>query len=53
MKHKRLNRDSWGFQGFPYYQVRIDNEDFWCARIRAKMEEEIAKNPTLQISGAR
>lgn len=28
MKHKRLNRDSWGFQGFPYYQVRIDNEDF-------------------------
>ncbi len=28
MKHKRLNRDLWGFQGFPYYQVRIDNEDF-------------------------
>lgn len=28
MKHKRLNRDGWGFQGFPYYQVRIDTDDF-------------------------
>ena len=28
MKKKRLNRDAWGFQGFPYYQMRIDCEDF-------------------------
>ena len=28
MKHKRLNRDSWGFQYYPYYQMRIDHELF-------------------------
>ena len=28
MKHKRLNRDGWGFQDFPYYQMRIDHELF-------------------------
>ena len=28
MKHKRLNRDSWGFQFYPYYQIRIDCEFF-------------------------
>ena len=28
MKHKRLNRDGWGFQYFPYYQMRIDEEFF-------------------------
>ncbi|MCR5322772.1 MAG: DUF402 domain-containing protein [Lachnospiraceae bacterium] len=29
MKHKRLNRDlGWGFQYYPYYQIRID-EDFF------------------------
>lgn len=28
MKHKRLNRDGWGFQYFPYYQMRIDCEEF-------------------------
>ncbi len=26
MKHKRLNRDGWGFQYYPYYQMRIDDE---------------------------
>lgn len=24
MKKKRLNRDGWGFQYFPYYQMRVD-----------------------------
>lgn len=24
MKRKRLDRDGWGFQGFPYYQMRVD-----------------------------
>ncbi len=29
MNKKRLDRDKkWGFQGFPYYQMRMDNEDF-------------------------
>ena len=28
MKHKRLNRDQWGFQFYPYYQMRIDHEMF-------------------------
>lgn len=28
MKTKRLNRDGWGFQYFPYYQMRIDCADF-------------------------
>lgn len=28
MKRKRLDRDGWGFQHFPYYQMRIDNDEF-------------------------
>ena len=28
MKHKRLDRNGWGFQFFPYYQMRIDLEGF-------------------------
>jgi hypothetical protein len=28
MKHKRLNRDSWGFQYYPYYQMRLDTDEF-------------------------
>lgn len=29
MTKKRLDRDKkWGFQGFPYYQMGMDNEDF-------------------------
>ncbi len=28
MNHKRLNRDKWGFQYYPYYQMRIDDELF-------------------------
>ncbi len=28
MKKKRLNRDGWGFQCFPYYQIRVDCEEF-------------------------
>lgn len=28
MKHKRLNRDGWGFQYYPYYQMRIDTDFF-------------------------
>lgn len=29
MTKKRLDRDKkWGFEGFPYYQMRMDSEDF-------------------------
>ncbi len=28
MKHKRLNRDGWGFQYYPYYQMRLDCDLF-------------------------
>ncbi len=29
MKRKRLDRDvGWGFQGFPYYQLRLDTDGF-------------------------
>jgi len=28
MKKKKLNRDNWGFQNFPYYQIRIDCDVF-------------------------
>ncbi len=28
MKTKRLNRDLWGFQHYPYYQMDMDNELF-------------------------
>ena len=28
MKQKRLDRDAWGFQWFPYYQMRLEREDF-------------------------
>lgn len=28
MKRKRLDRDTWGFQYFPYYQMRVETEHF-------------------------
>ena len=28
MKRKRLTREGWGFQGFPYYQMRVDLPEF-------------------------
>ena len=28
MKRKRLDRDGWGFQRFPYYQMRVDLPQF-------------------------
>ena len=54
MKHKRLNRDGWGFRYYPYYQIRIDDDLFhgtvclirrterWCAQIRQLSEDRIA-----------
>lgn len=28
MKHKRLDRDMWTFDRYPYYQMRVDLDDF-------------------------
>ena len=28
MKRKRLDRDGWGFQGFPYYQMQVELPEF-------------------------
>ena len=28
MKHKRLNRDAWKFEMYPYYQMRVDIDEF-------------------------
>ncbi len=28
MKRKRLDRDGWGFQGFPYYQMQVELSEF-------------------------
>ena len=55
MKHKRLNRDGWGFQYYPYYQMleecnRIVKElcsdipatHAWCSEIRESAERRIA-----------
>lgn len=58
MKHKRLNRDRWGFQYYPYYQMRID-EDFFhgiVCLIRLTDGEanywEMPKAGRIQVTGA-
>ena len=58
MKHKRLNRDTWGFQYYPYYQMRIENECFQglACLIRLKDGEanywETPKAGRIQVTGA-
>ena len=58
MKHKRLNRDAWGFQYYPYYQMRVD-----CAFFRGlvclirltdgeKNFWEMPKAGKIQVTGA-
>ena len=58
MKHKRLNRDGWGFQHYPYYQMRIDEEIFHglvCLIRLTDGEEsywEMPKAGRIQVTGA-
>ncbi len=58
MKRKRLDRDAWGFQGFPYAQVRLDRPDFhgWAAVIRLESGEnccwELPKAGNVAVCGA-
>ena len=57
MKRKRLNRNTWGFQYYPYYQMRIDNELFhgMACLIRFKDGEtnywEMPKAGRIQVTG--
>ncbi|MBR6307693.1 MAG: DUF4111 domain-containing protein [Lachnospiraceae bacterium] len=58
MKHKRLNRDGWGFTYYPYYQMRIDDELFHGTACLIKMTDgeanywETPKAGRIQVTGA-
>lgn len=57
MKRKRLDRDAWGFQYFPYYQMRVETEHFkgLVSLIRMTSGEsqywECAKAGKVQVCG--
>lgn len=57
MKRKRLDRDVWGFQYFPYYQMRVETEHFkgLVSLIRMTSGEpqcwECAKAGKVQVCG--
>ncbi len=57
MKHKRLNRDGWGFQYYPYYQMRIDDESFHGMACLIKLTDgdnnywETPKAGRIQVTG--
>lgn len=57
MKHKRLNRDGWGFQYYPYYQMRVDCDEFHglvCLIRLTDGEENYWSMPAgrIQVTGA-
>ncbi|MCR5330307.1 MAG: NUDIX domain-containing protein [Lachnospiraceae bacterium] len=58
MKHKRLNRDGWGFQYYPYYQMRIENECFQGLACLIRLTDgeanywETPKAGRIQVTGA-
>lgn len=58
MKHKRLNRDGWGFQHYPYYQMRIDDEIFHGLACLIRLTDgeanywETPKARRIQVTGA-
>ena len=57
MKHKRLNRDGWGFSYYPYYQMRIDDEQFHGMACLIKLTDgennywETPKAGRIQVTG--
>ncbi len=57
MKHKRLNRDKWGFQYYPYYQMRIDDELFHGTACLIRLTDgeknfwELPKAGRIQVTG--
>lgn len=58
MKHKRLNRDGWGFQHYPYYQIRIDHELFHGLACLIRLSDgeanywQMEKAGRVQVTGA-
>ena len=58
MKHKRLNRDGWGFQYYPYYQMRIDHDLFHGTVCLIRMTDgekncwEMPKAGRIQVTGS-
>ena len=58
MKRKRLNRDAWGFMYYPYYQIRIDVDDFNGTACLIKLTDgennywETPKAGRVQVTGA-
>ncbi len=58
MKHKRLNRDGWGFTYYPYYQMRIDDELFHGMACLIKLTDgednywETPRAGRIQVTGA-
>lgn len=58
MKRKRLNRDGWGFQYYPYYQMRIEDELFHGMACLIKLTDgeenfwETPKAGRVQVTGA-
>lgn len=57
MKHKRLNRDGWGLQYYPYYQMRIDCEEFQGIACLIRLTDgkpnywQIPKAGRIQVTG--
>ena len=58
MKRKRLNRDAWGFMYYPYYQMRIDTDEFHGMACLIKLTDgennywETPKAGRVQVTGA-
>lgn len=58
MKRKRLNRDAWGFMYYPYYQMRIDKDEFHGMACLIKLTDgennywETPKAGRVQVTGA-
>ncbi len=58
MKRKRLNRDGWGLQYYPYYQMRIDHDLFHGTVCLIRFTDgeknywEMPKAGRIQVTGA-
>ena len=58
MKRKRLNRDGWGFQYYPYYQMRVDHGSFHGLACLIRLTDgeknywHMPKAGRLQVTGA-
>ena len=58
MKHKRLNRDAWGFQYYPYYQMRVDTDGFHGTACLIRLTDgepfawDMPKAGRIQVTGA-